>query len=67
MQYSNTKDGNNELSTCDICGKKYLRPKSSIYKVLFGGKTYHFCSYTCYCRGLEAKKSNNSYYYQKEK
>ena len=62
-----TKDGNNELSTCDLCGKKYLRPQSSIYKISFGGKIYHFCSYTCYNRGIEVKENNKSNRYVKEK
>lgn len=48
----------NELFTCDICGYKYLRPQSSIYKVTFGGKTYHMCSYHCYCEGLRVKEQN---------
>lgn len=43
--YRTDKDG---LSTCPLCGKKFIRPARPIYKVDVQGKPYVFCSYTCY-------------------
>ncbi len=35
-------------SYCSVCGKRYIAAKHTVYKLMFRGKTKHFCGYTCY-------------------
>lgn len=41
---------------CSICGKQYIKQPSSIYKVMYKGKTNNCCSYTCYRTALRTKE-----------
>ena len=41
---------------CDVCGKTYLRPGESIYKIRYRHKDYLCCSYTCYRKVQKAKE-----------
>lgn len=44
-------------TTCSICGRKYIKPPGSIYKILLNGKRINCCSYHCYNIAL-ARKDN---------
>ena len=33
---------------CPICGKRFRKPPSSVYKRQLHGKLWEMCSYTCY-------------------
>jgi YHS domain-containing protein len=33
---------------CPICGKTFYPAPEHLYKLVIKGKTYHYCSYTCY-------------------
>ena len=44
-------------TTCGVCGKKYIKPPGSIYKISLHGKVINCCSYHCYNIAL-ARKDN---------
>lgn len=33
---------------CPVCKKIFLHNPSSIYKMIVGGRTKYYCSYTCW-------------------
>lgn len=43
------------LTTCAVCGKRFVKAPLSIYKVIKNGKTKQCCSYTCYMKAKEGK------------
>jgi len=42
---------------CPVCGKWFIMPVSTIYKLNIKGKRVNFCSYTCY-RKEQIKQEN---------
>ena len=36
-----------KLSTCPVCGKKYIRPPQSVYKIYNGKNNVGVCSWGC--------------------
>lgn len=56
-----------EFTTCQMCAKQFIKRPGSIYKVLFAGRVYHFCSYSCYeaakaCKENVQKTSHEALY-----
>lgn len=45
-----------ESRECPVCGKSFIKAKECIYKLLIGGKTQYYCSYTCYKKAQEKKR-----------
>lgn len=44
---------------CPVCGKEFIRPPETVYRLVVKGKTNYYCSYTCFRtvqRKLEAGK-----------
>ena len=64
MSYAD-KTGPFKFTTCAICGKQYIKPPGSIYKVKFAGKIYQCCSYSCYMRAKKLKEDNNEASYKR--
>lgn len=46
-----------QMKTCAACGKEYLRTTGNIYKLVYKGKTYHCCCYTCYMKLTKLKET----------
>ena len=46
-------------TTCGICGRKYIKPPGSIYKISLCGKVINCCSYHCYNIALARKENKN--------
>ena len=44
------------FTTCQMCGKEFIKRPGSIYKCSFAGKTHQFCSYTCYQQAKKVKE-----------
>lgn len=49
-------NGGPQMRKCDVCGKEYINPVSSIYKETIKGKTKDACSYTCWMKLKSMKK-----------
>ena len=64
MSYAD-KTGPFKFTTCAICGKQYIKPPGSIYKVNFEGKTYQCCTYSCYMKAKKLKGFNNEASYKR--
>ena len=44
------------FTTCQMCGKQYIRIPGSIYKMRFAGKRYNFCTYECFRHAEKCKE-----------
>lgn len=42
---------------CGVCYKEFIKSPCNLYKQVYKGKTYHFCSYTCY-RVVQVRKES---------
>ena len=54
----NSVFGKDEI--CNHCGKKFVRPIETIYKIKKGKFTKYYCSYTCWLRGKENAESKTA-------
>ena len=45
------------FTTCQMCGKEFIKRPGSIYKCSFAGRIHQFCSYTCYQQAKKVKES----------
>lgn len=58
-----------KITTCSICGKKFIKMPCSIYKIQFADKMYYCCGYNCHQIALKAKEEQygNEYKYSNKK
>lgn len=45
-----------QFTTCQMCGKDFIRQPGSIYRLNFAGQAYQFCSYSCYTAAKRCKE-----------
>ena len=41
-----------ESKECHICGKTFIKPQATLYKLKVAGKTVYCCSYTCHNKAV---------------
>ena len=44
-----------KFTVCAMCGRDYIKPPGSIYKVTYKGQINNCCSYSCYQKALKVK------------